>query len=256
MLNRSARDDPPSVPGRRRLRLHQRAGMGEGRSSRLARRHEVVALQVSDPREDELPDVGSIYVEDAETGEQIFVDTSDPGFRARLRGRGRRTPGAPRGDHPLGRCRPAPGPDRRGPRPLRCCASPSCDGGGADEPHLAVGAARPARPPAWSWSHTGGCCGSRPSAGPTSPRQGLVVPTRPAGPVAARRAGAARRGPRRDAARPVPTGRGGRGAASRGHGHPRLRRLDQHGGQGHAADPARRGQGRGQGVRRASSRRP
>ena len=53
--------------------------------SRLARRHEVVALQVSDPREDELPDVGSIYVEDAETGEQIFVDTSDPGFRTRLK---------------------------------------------------------------------------------------------------------------------------------------------------------------------------
>ena len=51
----------------------------------LARRHEVVALQVSDPRESELPDVGSIYVEDAETGEQIFVDTSDRGFRQRLR---------------------------------------------------------------------------------------------------------------------------------------------------------------------------
>lgn len=53
--------------------------------SLLARRHEVVALQVSDPRESDLPDVGSIYVEDAETGEQIFVDTSDPGFRQRLR---------------------------------------------------------------------------------------------------------------------------------------------------------------------------
>jgi uncharacterized protein (DUF58 family) len=53
--------------------------------SRLARRHEVVALQVSDPREEELPDVGSIYVEDAETGEQIFVDTSDPAFRVRLK---------------------------------------------------------------------------------------------------------------------------------------------------------------------------
>jgi uncharacterized protein (DUF58 family) len=51
----------------------------------LARRHEVVALQVSDPRESVLPDVGSIYVEDAETGEQIFVDTSDRGFRQRLR---------------------------------------------------------------------------------------------------------------------------------------------------------------------------
>jgi uncharacterized protein (DUF58 family) len=53
--------------------------------SRLARRNEVVGLQISDPREDELPDVGSIYVEDTETGEQIFVDTSDGGFRARLR---------------------------------------------------------------------------------------------------------------------------------------------------------------------------
>ncbi|HET6668496.1 MAG TPA: DUF58 domain-containing protein [Intrasporangium sp.] len=51
----------------------------------LARRHEIVALQVTDPRESELPDVGSIYVEDAETGEQIFVDTSDAGFRRRLR---------------------------------------------------------------------------------------------------------------------------------------------------------------------------
>lgn len=52
--------------------------------SRLARRHEVVAVQVVDPRESELPDVGGVYVEDAETGEQIFVDTSDVGFRARL----------------------------------------------------------------------------------------------------------------------------------------------------------------------------
>jgi uncharacterized protein (DUF58 family) len=51
---------------------------------RLARRHEVVALQVVDPRESELPDAGGVYVEDAETGEQIFVDTSDVEFRARL----------------------------------------------------------------------------------------------------------------------------------------------------------------------------
>jgi uncharacterized protein (DUF58 family) len=51
---------------------------------RLARRHEVVAIQVVDPRETELPDAGGVYVEDVETGEQIFVDTSDAGFRARL----------------------------------------------------------------------------------------------------------------------------------------------------------------------------
>ncbi|TQM54557.1 DUF58 domain-containing protein [Humibacillus xanthopallidus] len=51
---------------------------------RLARRHEVVAIQVTDPRESELPDAGGVYVEDVETGEQIFVDTSDVAFRARL----------------------------------------------------------------------------------------------------------------------------------------------------------------------------
>ena len=51
----------------------------------LARRHEVVALQVADPREFEIPSVGMVYVEDAETGEQIFVDTDDPVFQRRLR---------------------------------------------------------------------------------------------------------------------------------------------------------------------------
>lgn len=50
----------------------------------LARRHDVVGLRVADPREFELPEVGVIYVEDPETGEQILVDTDDPGFRARL----------------------------------------------------------------------------------------------------------------------------------------------------------------------------
>lgn len=53
--------------------------------SLLTRRHDVVAVQVVDPREGELPAVGMVYVEDAETGEQIFVDTDDPAFRARLR---------------------------------------------------------------------------------------------------------------------------------------------------------------------------
>ncbi|SES49408.1 Protein of unknown function DUF58 [Pedococcus cremeus] len=51
----------------------------------LARRHDVVAVQVLDPRESRLPSVGMVYVEDAETGEQIFVDTDDPGFQRRLR---------------------------------------------------------------------------------------------------------------------------------------------------------------------------
>jgi uncharacterized protein (DUF58 family) len=51
----------------------------------LARRHDVVAIQVLDRREFELPSAGMIYVEDAETGEQIFVDTDDTGFQQRLR---------------------------------------------------------------------------------------------------------------------------------------------------------------------------
>jgi uncharacterized protein (DUF58 family) len=51
----------------------------------LAQRHDVVAVQVVDPREFELPTVGMIYVEDAETGEQIFLDSADPGFRQRLK---------------------------------------------------------------------------------------------------------------------------------------------------------------------------
>jgi uncharacterized protein (DUF58 family) len=51
---------------------------------RLTTRHEVVALRVVDVADDDLPEAGLILVEDAETGEQILVDTSDPLFRSRL----------------------------------------------------------------------------------------------------------------------------------------------------------------------------
>jgi uncharacterized protein (DUF58 family) len=50
----------------------------------LTHRHEVVVIRVVDPAELELPDVGVILVEDAETGEQLLVDTSDPLLRGRL----------------------------------------------------------------------------------------------------------------------------------------------------------------------------
>jgi uncharacterized protein (DUF58 family) len=53
--------------------------------SRLVHRHEVVALRVMDDSDDELPDAGLIVVEDAETGEQLIVDSSDPLFRTRYR---------------------------------------------------------------------------------------------------------------------------------------------------------------------------
>jgi uncharacterized protein (DUF58 family) len=51
----------------------------------LGQRHEVAALRVVDTADDELPDVGLVVVEDAETGEQLVVDSGDPLLRARLR---------------------------------------------------------------------------------------------------------------------------------------------------------------------------
>lgn len=50
----------------------------------LTQRHEVLAIQLYDPRERELPDVGLIVMEDAETGEQLYVNTSDRKFRKRF----------------------------------------------------------------------------------------------------------------------------------------------------------------------------
>jgi uncharacterized protein (DUF58 family) len=52
--------------------------------SMLGQRHEVVAIRLTDPREMELPDVGMVVMEDAETGEQLFVDTHDVKFRKRF----------------------------------------------------------------------------------------------------------------------------------------------------------------------------
>jgi uncharacterized protein (DUF58 family) len=52
--------------------------------SMLSRKHEVLAIRLSDPREINLPDVGMVVMEDAETGEQMFVDTHDPKFRRRF----------------------------------------------------------------------------------------------------------------------------------------------------------------------------
>ncbi|HEY2303567.1 MAG TPA: DUF58 domain-containing protein [Acidimicrobiales bacterium] len=51
---------------------------------RLTERHEVVAVRLIDPREYELPDAGLLVVQDAETGEQLVVDSSDPELRRRL----------------------------------------------------------------------------------------------------------------------------------------------------------------------------
>ena len=52
--------------------------------ARLALRHEVIAVRLSDPLEQELPDLGMVLMQDAESGEQLFVDTHDKGFRKRF----------------------------------------------------------------------------------------------------------------------------------------------------------------------------
>jgi len=52
--------------------------------AQLARRHEVVAVRLYDHLERELPDLGLLVMQDAETGEQIFVDTHDRKFRRRF----------------------------------------------------------------------------------------------------------------------------------------------------------------------------
>jgi uncharacterized protein (DUF58 family) len=50
----------------------------------LSHRHEVLGVRLYDPLEMELPNLGMIVMQDAETGEQLFVDTNDAGFRRRF----------------------------------------------------------------------------------------------------------------------------------------------------------------------------
>jgi uncharacterized protein (DUF58 family) len=51
----------------------------------LVARHEVVAITVDDPRELDLPDAGWVELDDAESGERLLVDTTDPRTRLKLR---------------------------------------------------------------------------------------------------------------------------------------------------------------------------
>jgi len=43
-----------------------------------------IAIRLFDPLEMEMPDLGVILMQDAETGEQIYVDTHDKAFRKRF----------------------------------------------------------------------------------------------------------------------------------------------------------------------------
>ena len=51
----------------------------------LARRHDLIAVWIQDPAERELPDVGGLFVRDPESGEQLWVDTSDARLRTTYR---------------------------------------------------------------------------------------------------------------------------------------------------------------------------
>ena len=50
----------------------------------LGQRHDVLAVRLYDALEMALPDLGLVVMEDAETGQQLFVDTHDAAFRARF----------------------------------------------------------------------------------------------------------------------------------------------------------------------------
>ncbi len=52
--------------------------------AQLVHRHEVIAVRLYDPLEHRLPDLGLVTMQDAETGEQLFVDTHDLAFRRRF----------------------------------------------------------------------------------------------------------------------------------------------------------------------------
>jgi uncharacterized protein (DUF58 family) len=53
--------------------------------AQLSRRHDVTAVRLYDPLEMELPDIGLVTMRDAETGEQLLVDTHDALLDAILR---------------------------------------------------------------------------------------------------------------------------------------------------------------------------
>ena len=168
----------PSLRGRH-LGLHQPARLGAAavaaRPAARRRRHpgrRSARVRAARPS-------GMVYVEDAETGEQIFVDTDDPVFRERLRAAARRAAGRRCRPRPA---RPAPSCTRSGPTRTSSApwpGSPSCAGGGGDELRVARGC----------------CC--RAAAGAAAGRRptGAAAPARPAGGRAGRRTGWSRAAP-------------------------------------------------------------
>ena len=194
-----------------------------------------------DPREYELPDAGLLYVQDAETGEQLLVDSSDPELRRRLRALADEQDD----DHPPRRslrpgststsCRPRTTSSRAF---VRMAASGA--GGIDDDLRLAGVAARLAGPPGRGGRLRAVAPTTRRRSARTSPRR---ASSRPAS--ARRRAGAGTcrsrcsslaLGPPRRRRRPADGDH--QDAAAPGHGDPRDRRLQQHGREPTSSPPA------------------
>jgi uncharacterized protein (DUF58 family) len=55
----------------------------------MAKRHDLIAVTIADPREMRIPNVGLIELEDAETGELMLIDTSSRRVRMEYERRGR-----------------------------------------------------------------------------------------------------------------------------------------------------------------------
>lgn len=57
----------------------------ENSLKRARRKHDVIAVSITDPREIQLPEIGLVHLEDAETGETIVIDTGDKEMIRRFR---------------------------------------------------------------------------------------------------------------------------------------------------------------------------
>ena len=88
---RALRDDPAPLARRRRLRLHQPAGLGGAARASCSGATRCSPSGSYDPREVELPDVGPVILEDAETGERsTWTRTTPASASASRRGAGAR----------------------------------------------------------------------------------------------------------------------------------------------------------------------
>ena len=238
----------------------------------LAQRHEILAVRLYDPLEMDLPDLGLLVVQDAETGEQVFVDTHDRAFRKALRGGGRAArDGTPRGvqRRRRGRARAVHGrrPRRHDPEVCRSPQAAQPAGGWRNGcPRTWSGARMTFLWPDMLWLLTGVpalvavyvfLLRRKKKAALRYASLSLVKEAMGAGqrfrrhvPPLLFAAGA-----RHDDRRGGPSGRDRHAADAAADHHSGHGRVGQHARQGRGAEPAGRGAGSGQGVRGRSAAR-